>query len=350
MDTSINDFIDLSPRWCDGDGDACELIISSRARLARNLTAIPFVHRTIKNDLFRIIKKVETAVRTSSEMEQAVYFSLPDASELDRKVLVERRLISPSLAESDRPAGVFINRSETTSLMVNEEDHLRLQTICSGLQLNAAWHEADKIDTELSKLLDFAYSDEFGYLTACPTNVGTGIRMSVLIHLPGLTWSDQIEPVIRAMREIGFTVRGLYGEGTGTLGNLYQISNQWTLGYVEQDIVNRLDEVVQKLMDYEHKACDALLEEAKNHIEDRIWRAYGTLAHARLLSEQDALDALSMLRMGTYMKLFTGIKMKSFNNLLVITQSAHVQKRIGRCLSIEDQDKHRAELVGQYVK
>jgi len=350
MGTSIEEFIDTSPRWCDGDGEASELIISSRARLARNLIGTPFVHRTVKDDLVQILKKVDSAVQTCSEMEQALYFSLPDATELDRKLLVERRLISPALAESHRLAGVFINQSETTSLMVNEEDHIRLQTIYNGLQLNTAWREADKIDTELSHVLEFAFSDEFGYLTACPTNVGTGIRMSVLIHLPGLTLSDQMDPIIRAMREIGFTVRGLYGEGTGTLGNLYQISNQWTLGYLEQDIVTRLDYVVRKLIGYERKACDGLLKEAKHQVEDRIWRAYGTLSHARLLSEHDALDAFSMLRMGTFMDLFFSIKISTFNKLLVITQSAHVQKLFGRSLHVEDQDKHRAELVRQHIK
>lgn len=350
MDTSIDQYIDSDPEWCRGNGDEGELIISSRARLARNLTAVPFVHRTIKNDLVRIIKKVEGAVQACNQLAQTAYYSLPEVRELDRRFLLERRLISPALAECDRPSGVFINKSGSTSLMVNEEDHIRLQTIFNGLQLHEAWRQADEIDTALSENLDFAFSDEFGYLTACPTNVGTGMRMSVLIHLPGLFLSDQMEQIMEAMREIGFTVRGFYGEGTGTLGNLYQVSNQWTLGYVEKEIVDRLDTVVRKIITYEHRACEALLKEAKNQIEDRIWRAYGTLTHARLLSEQDALEALSMLRMGIFTGLFTKINLNTLNTLLVVTQSAHVQKQTGRSLNNEEQETRRAEIMRQYFK
>ena len=350
MENPYSDLAGKVPQWCDPEGEAAELVISSRARLARNLTTLPFVHRTIKNERFRVIEQVDRAVRSGGDVARAAYLSLLDTSELDRGVLVERRLISPSLADGTRPAGVFIGPGETFSLMVNEEDHLRLQTIKGGLQVRAAWREADKIDTELSKTLDFAFSDEFGYLTTCPSNTGTGMRLSVLIHLPGLTLADQMDHVARAMEEIGFTVRGLYGEGTGRSGNMYQVSNQWTLGHTEQEIVERLDRVARRLAHYEERACDALMGGARRQTEDRVARSYGLLKHARLLSEKEALDALSLLRMGAYLGLPNGMESTRFNRLLISIQPAHVRMNSGRSLTDEELDERRADLVRAHME
>ena len=349
MIEGIEDLLQTCPQWCVGAPDHLSLILSSRARLARNLTALPFVHRTRKGDLTRVIYQVEAAVQLSPTLEGSRYLAVSELSELDRKVLVERRLISPALAEKDRLSGVFIKPAETASLMVNEEDHLRIQAIRGGLALEAAWEEADHIDTELSKTLDFAFSDEFGYLTACPTNVGTGIRMSVLIHLPGLTLTQSIEQVSRGLREIGVSVRGVYGEGTGALGDLYQVSNQWTLGYTESDIIARLHHVAHQLISYEHSANRALLKEARSYMEDRVWRAYAILRHARRLNEPDAFEALSMIRMGLSMELFSEIDLTTLNRLLIVTQSAHIQKIAGRSLDMEAQDVFRAELVRGFL-
>lgn len=349
MLASIQDLIHAYPRWILGEGESSETILSSRARLARNLTALPFVQRTKKNDLLRIISKVETAVRSSTSMSQALFVSMPEMSELDRQFLVERRLISPGLAENRKISGAFIDPHEMACLMVNEEDHLRIQTIRSGLQLSAVWQEADRIDTELGQKLDYAFSEEFGYLTACPTNVGTGIRMSVLIHLPGLVLTSNIDPVIRGMTEIGFAVRGLYGEGTDALGNLYQLSNQWTLGYSELDIVNNLDRVVRQLIRYEERACESLLREAATQMKDRVWRAYGLLSQARILSVHDATEALSSLRMGLSVGIIDTVDLATVNRLLIIVQSAHVQKIAGHTLDLEAQDTLRADLVRQHL-
>ncbi len=350
MENLYCDLVSKVPQWCDPEGEAGEPVISSRARLARNLTTLPFVHRTIKNERLRVIEQVDRAVRSSGNVAHSVYLSLLDTSELDRRVLVERHLISPALAGGTRPAGVFVGPGETYSLMVNEEDHLRLQAIKGGLQVRAAWQEADKIDTELSKTLDFAFSDEFGYLTACPSNTGTGMRLSVLIHLPGLTLADQMDHVARAMEEIGFTVRGLYGEGTGRSGNMYQVSNQWTLGHGEQEVVERLDRVARRLACYEERACEALIGRARRQTEDRVARSYGLLKHARLLSEKEALDALSMLRMGAYLSLPDGMEATRFNRLLIAVQPAHVRMNSGRSLTGEELDERRAELVREYME
>ena len=349
MENPYSDLADKAPQWCDPGGEAAEPVISSRARLARNLTTLPFVHRTIKNERFRVIEQVDRAVRSGGDVAQSVYLSLLDTSELDRRMLVERRLISPALAGGTRPAGVFVGPGEAYSLMVNEEDHLRLQTIRGGLQVRAAWQEADKIDTELSKTLDFAFSDEFGYLTTCPSNTGTGMRLSVLIHLPGLTLADQMDHVMRAMEEIGFTVRGLYGEGTDRSGNMYQVSNQWTLGHAEEEIVERLDRVARRLASSEEKACDALMGRARRQTEDRVARSYGLLKHARLLSEKEALDALSMLRMGAYLGLLDGMASTRLNRLLISIQPAHVRMNSGRSLTDEELDERRAELVREHM-
>ena len=338
------------PQWCVPEGETADLVISSRARLARNLTTLPFVHRSIKNERFRVIEQVENAVQRGENVARSVYLSLLDTSELDRGVLVERRLISPSLAEGTRPAGVFIGPGESFSLMVNEEDHLRLQAIKGGLQVRAAWQEADKIDTELSKTLDFAFSDEFGYLTSCPSNTGTGMRLSVLMHLPGLTLADQMASLGCAMEEIGFTVRGLHGEGTGRSGNMYQVSNQCTLGHAEEEIVDRLDRVTRRLAAFEERACDALATRAKRRTEDRVARAYGLLKHARLLGEMEALDALSMLRMGAYMELCQGMETSAFNQLMIAIQPAHIRMASGREMSAEERDERRAELVREHLR
>ena len=350
MENLYTDLLVDVPQWCLPEDETAGLVISSRARLARNLTTLPFVHRTIKNERSRVIEQVERAVQCSDSMARPVYLSLLDTSELDRRVLVERRLISPALADGPRPAGVFIGPGETFSLMVNEEDHLRLQTLKGGLQVRAAWQEADKIDTELSKTLDFAYSDEFGYLTSCPSNTGTGMRLSVLIHLPGLTLVEQMDPLGRAMDEIGFTVRGLYGEGSGRSGNMYQVSNQWTLGHTEQEIVDRLERVARRLAVYEQRACDALASRAKRQTEDRVARAYGLLMHARLLGEMEAMDALSMLRMGAYLGFREGMESRAFNRLMIAVQPAHVRMASERELTEEELDERRAELVREHLR
>ncbi len=350
MTNPYPDLLSPIPKWCDQGGTKVELVVSSRARLARNITTLPFVHRSIKNERVRVIEQVEKAVHSSENIAGSVYLSLLDTSELDRKFLVERRLISPALAEGTRPAGVFVGADETYSLMVNEEDHLRLQTIKGGLQIQAAWQAADQIDTELSKTLEFAFSDDFGYLTTCPSNTGTGMRLSVLIHLPGLTMTAQMDHVGCAMEEIGCTVRGLYGEGSKKSGNMYQVSNQGTMGHTEEEIVKRLDRVARRLVGYEERACEALISGARRRTEDRVGRAYGLLKHAQLLGEKEALDALSMLRLGEYLRFPQRIGFAIFNRLLISIQPAHIQMTIGRSLTSDELDERRAELVREHLE
>ena len=349
MDLSIQALVQENPRWITGEQENTRIILSSRARLARNLTALPFVQRCKKGDQIRVVNKVETAVRASGKRSPSNYIDMRETPELDRQFLVERRLISPGLADSTGVSGAFIAPDESASILVNEEDHLRIQALRGGLQLEAVWKEADQIDTELGQHLDFAFSDDLGYLTACPTNVGTGMRMSVLIHLPGLALTGNIDRIISGMTEIGFTVRGLYGEGTDAFGNLYQLSNQWTLGYTEPDLVANIDRVARQLVEYENRACEALLNDAPAQIEDRVWRAYGTLSNARVLSEHETIEALSSLRMGIRLGILNDIDSVPLNRLLIVTQSAHVQKIAGESLDVEEQDKLRGDLVRRHL-
>jgi len=345
MDLSIQTLVQENPRWITEEQENPGVILSSRARLARNLTALPFVQRCKKSDQIRVVNKVEAAVKASDKMSPSMYIDMRETPELDRQFLVERRLISPGLADSAGVSGAFIAPDESASILVNEEDHLRIQALRCGLQLEAVWQEADQIDTELAHHLDFAFSDDLGYLTACPTNIGTGMRMSVLIHLPGLALTDNTDRIIRGMTEIGFTVRGLYGEGTDAFGNLYQLSNQWTLGYTEPDVVAKIDRIARQLVEYENRACEALLNDAPAQIEDRVWRAYGTLSNARVLSEHETIEALSSLRMGMRMGILNDIDSVPLNRLLIMTQPAHVQKIAGKTLNVEAQNMLRSELV-----
>ncbi|MBT5876602.1 MAG: protein arginine kinase [Candidatus Latescibacteria bacterium] len=349
MELTIQALAQETPRWIAAEEEETSIVLSSRARLARNLTALPFVQKCKRSDQSRIVHKVETAVRSSAKMSQSTYISMGDTTELDRQFLVERRLISPGLSDSKCVSGAFIGQDESASILVNEEDHLRIQALRCGLQLYQAWQEADRIDTELGQSLDYAFSDDFGYLTACPTNVGTGIRMSVLIHLPGLALTENIDPIIRGMTEIGFAVRGLYGEGTDAFGNLYQVSNQWTLGYSEQDVVSNIDGVVNTLIGYENRACEALLEKAPAQVEDRAWRAYGMLRFARVLNEHDTIEALSSLRLGMRMGLMEELGATPVNRLLIVTQSAHIQKIAGREVDEEERDILRSDLVRKHL-
>jgi protein arginine kinase len=240
---------------------------------------------------------------------------------------------------------VVIGDKEMISIMVNEEDHIRIYGMDSGLQLSQTWHLVDKVDDELNAHIDYAVSPDWGYLTACPTNVGTGMRASVMIHLPALTLTKQINKVLKAVSQLGLTIRGLYGEGTEALGNLFQISNQVTLGQKEEEIADNIERVTRQIIGHEEKAERLLLREAKEQIEDKVFRAYATLRYARVISTQEAIDLLSTVRLGVSMQILKGIKLSVLNELLVMIQPAHVQKISGATLQPPQRDVKRAELI-----
>jgi protein arginine kinase len=269
---------------------------------------------------------------------------------IDKQVLVERHLISREHAAKNVGSGIVVNDRETLSVMINEEDHLRMQAIKSGLQLKQVFKMIDKIDTELEDQLDFAFSPRLGYLTACPTNVGTGMRGSAMVHLPAMVLSDQINQVVQAVNKLGLAVRGLYGEGTEALGNVFQVSNQTTLGEKESDVIDRLNKVILQIIEHEENARMTLLEKKPKVVYDQIGRAFGVLTNAHTISSKEALNLLSLIRMGVDLEFFPATTRTVVDELFILSQPAHVQKAAERKLTAEERDIYRADLVRERLK
>jgi len=331
--------------WLSGDGKDSDIIISSRVRLARNLRNIPFVDRATEDQQKSVIAAVLTAAEDTEELKNAYYFEISSLEELDKQFFVERRLISSDFAERDNPRGLLVREDEKLSIMINEEDHLRIQVILPGFSLDKAWQIIHQLDKELSVDLEYAFSDQFGFLTACPTNVGTGVRFSVFIHLPVLSFTKEIEKIFAEMVPAGITVRGFYGEGSKIIGNFFQISNQYTLGWTEQGILDRLLPLIKLFIEKERRARERAMNGQRIIIEDKIYRALGIISNAKLLSSIEFLDFLSAIKLGVELGILEQVNNKVFNELIVLTQPAHIQKREGKILTELECDKIRAELV-----
>lgn len=317
-------------KWTEGLGPNADIVISSRVRLARNILNLPFPDMLTgekEKEILESIKNIIDTVEFKDKVGNFYFLPLQELSGLEKSILVEKHLISPQHAQSHGHKGAIIREDESVSVMVNEEDHLRIQCLLPGMQLNEAWSLANEIDDTLEQNLDFAFDKDKGYLTSCPTNVGTGMRASVMLHLPGLVLTRQGYQVFATMNQIGLTVRGMYGEGSEALGNLFQISNQVTLGLTEEEIINHLNSVTLQVVDQERNARKILFQEAKEQLEDRVWRAYGILSHARIISSQEAMGLLSELRLGTDMNIIQNIDPKVFNVLMVTTQTAFLQQK-----------------------
>src|SRR5689334_9018961 len=269
---------------------------------------------------------------------------------LDKQILVERHLISREHAAKSAGSGLVLNRDETFCVMVNEEDHLRMQALRPGLQLKQAWTAIDQADSLLEKKLEFAFSPELGYLTACPTNIGTGIRVSAMLHLPGLVLAEQINPIIQSVNKLGLAVRGLYGEGTEALGNVFQVSNQMTLGESESAIVERLEKVMAQIIEHEENARATLLEKKAKMVYNHIGRAYGILANAHSISSKETMNLLSLMRLGIDLGLFPGSDRALVDELFIMTQPAHLQKQHTEKLSAEERDLLRADMVRERLR
>jgi len=336
--------------WLRGEGPHHQVVISSRVRLARNLRSRPFPGWAKKAERTSILELVRPRVEELPEMQDSFSESLQDLPALDRQVLVERHLISREHAAKGVGSAVVINRRQTLSIMINEEDHLRMQSIRSGLQLKQAFKLVDKIDSALESKLEFAYDPRLGYLTACPTNVGTGMRASAMLHLPGLVLSELINQVIQAVSKIGLAVRGLYGEGTEAMGNLFQISNQTTLGEREDDIINRLSKVIETIIEKEHDARQVLLQKKPNMLSDQIGRAYGVLTYAHAMASKEALNLLSIIKLGVDLGAFPEERRFSIDELFIETQPAHLQKTSQQKLNAEERDHLRAQIIRERLK
>ena len=342
---NLDSLTHTSGEWLRGSGPESDIVISSRIRLARNLAAFPFTNRASGYQKAEIETLLRDRISKLDLTPKLGYLNVPTLSPLDRQFLVERQLISRELASAEGPRGVALGPQETVSLMVNEEDHLRLQVMRSGFALDDAWSDIDKVDDLLEQRVSYAFSEEFGYLTACPTNVGTGMRSSVMLHLPALVMTKQIEKVFRALQKINLAVRGLYGEGSRASGDFYQISNQVTLGKAETAILGEIREVIPQIITYERQARAALLRESRQALHDRVSRAFGTLCSATMMTSEETMDLLSSVRLGVNLNLLDDLTIVTVNELFIHTQPAHLQKLMGAPLDGEERNSARARYL-----
>jgi protein arginine kinase len=326
------------------------IVMSSRVRLARNVKDAAFPGWAKKPERIKVLDAIRPAVAALPAMKDAFAESMDNLSTLDKQILVERHLISREHAAKSSGSGLVLNRDETLCVMINEEDHMRMQALRPGLQLRQAWNAIDQIDSDLEKKLDYAYNPDLGYLTACPTNIGTGIRVSAMLHLPGLVLAEQINPIIQSVNKLGLAVRGLYGEGTEALGNVFQVSNQMTLGESESAIVERLEKVLAQIIEHEENARGTLLEKKAKMVYNHIGRAYGILANAHSISSKETMNLLSLMRLGVDVGLFPGVDRALVDELFILTQPAHLQKQHSEKLSAEERDLLRADMVRERLK
>lgn len=345
----LDDLTRSRGEWLRGSGPEADIVISSRIRLARNLADFPFVSRASDQDLAQIEQWLRESVTPLEGPEDLLYLDLQDLSEIDRQFLVERHLISREHAERHGARAVAIDAHEKFSLMINEEDHLRIQVMQSGLDLQAAWDRVNAIDDRVERKVTYAFHERLGYLTACPTNVGTGMRVSVMLHLPALVITRQIDKVFRSLQKISLAVRGLYGEGSQAMGDFYQISNQVTLGRSEQELLKQVADVVPKIVGYERQARDFLIRESHENLHDRVSRAYGILRTAQTISSEETMHLLSSVRMGVNLGLIEDLKIPMVNELFIHTQPAHLQKLSGAELETADRNIERARYLRRHL-
>lgn len=341
----------LLPAWArKAGGRDDDVVLASRVRLARNLVDLPFPHLASQAALDEVVKRARAAVERSNAAQPLKMVRLEDISPLERQVLVEKHLVSPQHIEVPQHRALIANDDQSISVMVNEEDHLRIQAILPGEQLQAAAEEANRVDDLLEASMDFAFHEVRGYLTACPTNVGTGMRVSVMVHLPALALVDRAKRVLSALPQVGLNVRGLYGEGSESLGQIYQISNQVVLGSTEDEIIDSLKAACRQIVENERAARQALLRESRGQLEDRLWRAYGVLSFARMLTSEEALRLISDVRLGIDLNVIPGLEPIVLKELLLLTRPGMLQELAGREMSPEERDQFRADLVRERIK
>ena len=335
--------------WLKAGNPSDDLVVSSRIRLARNLEGIPFSQWATSSDLKRIADLTIQAIQKSPTLQDSAVLRMDDLTSLDRHFLAERYIVSREFIKAGIERYAIVNPAQTVSMMINEEDHIRLQMLMAGSTLRKVWETINTIDNELDQSLDFAFSSQFGYLTACPTNVGTGIRCSIMVHLPGMVLSHRIEQVLNAVTQMGLTVRGLAGEGSEIAGNLFQISNQWTLGISENETIEKIEIILHKILEQERKAEQDLLAENRLMIEDKVWRAYALLTNARIMATSEAVEHLSAIRLGHSLGILEKPAIASINEMLIETRPAHLQKRASRNLEPAERDMYRAKYIRDWI-
>ncbi|ARI75427.1 protein arginine kinase [Halobacillus mangrovi] len=341
----------ISP-WMKQEGPDSDIVMSSRIRLARNFSQHPFPTVASEETLEKILEFFNEEFKRQSfrDYDNFELVKMKELQPVEKRVLVEKHLISPHLAEKSDQSATLISQNEQVSVMVNEEDHIRIQLYFPGFQLDRALEQASQLDDWLEEKIDYAFDEKRGYLTACPTNVGTGMRASVMMHLPALSMTQQINRMTPAINQLGLVVRGIYGEGSEAVGNIYQISNQITLGKSEQDIVEDLHSVVKQLIDQERKARDALMNRSGIQLEDRIFRSYGVLKHSRIIESKEAAKCLSDLRLGIDLGFIDHIPKTILNELMILTQPGFLQQYAKTTLSPDERDIRRASLIRERLQ
>ena len=346
----IRELRDTTSCWTKGDGTLNHIVVSTRLRLARNIQDIPFPFRATPNQLGEVLKKSESLIKNNNLFQDFKLIKIDDLTELDIQFLVEKRLISFSLARLNYPHRAFIYKSdEIISIMVNEEDHFRIQCLLPGFQLDKVWEIIDYYDDQIMKEIRYSFNENEGFLTCCPTNVGTGLRASIMLHLPGLFNMNKLNDLMSSISKMGYAVRGFYGEGTDFLGNLFQVSNQITMGLKESEIIKKLEMVGSLLIDEEERAREELMLHSRPRIEDQILRAYGILTNARIISTLEAIDLLSKIRFGIELGIFSKIGYDTINLLMLIIQSAYIQLLKNKKMSENERDIARTKIIQELL-
>jgi len=350
LSTMFDEMAKSPAAWLSGKGNEALVVLSTRVRMARNVAGCKFPTTADSETKERIIGYFDSCITRSEMLADGQYYKASDISDLDRDFLIERHLISPVFLNVDLTKALYIDPHERVSIMVNEEDHLRIQALSAGLDPQGSYEMAMNYENEINQYLEFEYDPDFGYLTSCPTNAGTGMRVSVLIHLPGLVLTRDIEKIIARITQVGLVVRGFYGEGSDVLGNLFQVSNQNTLGISEEEILKQVTKATEEIIENEAAARQRLIDEAADMIEDKIWRAYGILKNARVLTGDEVMNLLSAIRLGHAMKVIDFIDIAMINEILLLSQPAHLQKYYSQEMDHNRRDFVRAQMVREKLR
>lgn len=328
------------------------IVMSSRIRFARNFSEYPFPFRMNEMQAREVVNKVKNTISASNidELKNFLFVHMQDMTDIEKQMLVEKHLISPDLAASDKSSAAMISRDESISIMVNEEDHLRIQVIYKGIKLAEALDLGNKIDDMLAEKCGYAFSSNYGYLTCCPTNIGTGLRASVMIHLPALVMTGYIRKILEVCGKLNVAVRGIYGEHSSALGNIFQMSNQVTLGQTEEEIVTSIANVAAQVVEQEAAVRNELYNQNPIAFEDKVWRSYGLLSSARVITTDESLKLISDVRLGIDMGIIKDINIDKIDQIMLLIQPASLQKFVGRQISHNERDIRRAELIREKLK
>ncbi|MDX9917665.1 MAG: protein arginine kinase [Gudongella sp.] len=334
-------------KWL-SDSDYNEVVVSTRLRVARNLRNHNFPLFADEDECREVLEKVRNAIDGSFEEGKFRHYAMEELESRERLRLMEEHLVSPVLVEQSGKSGFSVRDDEKVTIMINEEDHIRLQTLLPGLALEEGWDLCNVVDDVLEEKLDFAFDAEYGYLTACPTNTGTGLRASVMLHLPAVSITGHINSIIDALRKIGLTIRGIYGEGTEAVGHLYQVSNQLTLGESEEEIIEKLEKVVHQLINRERNTRIFLLDKKNNELQDRVFRALGTLRYARKITSKEAMELISIIKLGSDISLLEDYNGVELIREMIAIKSGSLQSSLGKAMNSEERDYIRAEMLREY--